>query len=227
MPVRLDFRVVESTSQDDGFSHSNILEIGPQSKGWLSSKYSIYPQSLVLLLSTPAQIEQIQMLGNAWAVSTQIDIQVGEVARGSSRDRKNAHFMELGSVFPESNEQFDYNARQLITVEIADDGRPCPVSFIKLVFHKNYQNKKNQYNQVGLTAISIIGTPAGSDNTEGEFNLDQVLSPYDELSFLVYTDTEITQLILKLEKRKLDAAGTERFEYAKKIKEAIDELCLA
>ena len=30
MPVRLDFRVVESTSQDDGFSHSNILEIGPQ-----------------------------------------------------------------------------------------------------------------------------------------------------------------------------------------------------
>ena len=35
------------------------------------------------------------MLGNAWAVSTQIDIQVGEVARGSSRDRKNAHFMEV------------------------------------------------------------------------------------------------------------------------------------
>ncbi len=35
------------------------------------------------------------MLGNAWAVSTQIEIQVGEVARGSSRDRKNAHFMEV------------------------------------------------------------------------------------------------------------------------------------
>ena len=72
-----------------------------------------------------------------------------------------------------------------------------------------------------------------------------VLSPYDDLSFLMYTDSEVrwtdnqptnqpinhfndflpqvAQLIAKLEKKKLEAVATERFEYAKKIKSAIGE----
>ena len=37
----------------------------------------------------------------------------------------------------------------------------------------------------------------------------------------MYTDTEVVQLINKLEKKKFEAVTTERFEYAKKIKSAI------
>ena len=48
-----------------------------------------------------------------------------------------------------------------------------------------------------------------------------ILSPYDDLSFLMYVDPEVVQVILKLEKKKLEAVNTERFEYAKKIKAAI------
>ena len=75
---------------------------------------------------------------------------------------------------------------------------------------------------------------------------DGVLSEYDDISFLMYTDKEVTkalmvvmvlslnihswfnvdlwkvaQIISKLEKKKLEAVSTERFEYAKKIKAAI------
>ena len=39
----------------------------------------------------------------------------------------------------------------------------------------------------------------------------------------MYTDTEVAQLINKLEKKKFEAVATERFEYAKKIKSAISK----
>ena len=78
--------------------------------------------------------------------------------------------------------------------------------------------------QVGLSAINIIGTPVEKADNQNGFNLDSdVWSLYDDLSFLMYTDTEVAQLINKLEKKKFEAVATERFEYAKKIKSAISE----
>ena len=78
--------------------------------------------------------------------------------------------------------------------------------------------------QVGLTALNIIGTPVEKSESQNGFNLDGDLwSLYDDLSFLMYTDTEVAQLINKLEKKKFEAVGTERFEYAKKIKSAISK----
>ena len=125
-------------------------------------------------------------------------------------------------------------------LQVSQGARPCPITFVKLVLHKNYQNRKNQYNQVcsfkfytfiytliqvGLTALNIIGTPVEKSESQNGFNLDGDLwSLYDDLSFLMYTDTEVAQLINKLEKKKFEAVGTERFEYAKKIKSAISKL---
>ena len=76
--------------------------------------------------------------------------------------------------------------------------------------------------KVGLTAVNIIGTPFEKADSQNVFNLDgDVWSLYDDLSFLMYTDIEVAQLINKLEKKKFEAVATERFEYAKKIKSAI------
>ena len=73
-----------------------------------------------------------------------------------------------------------------------------------------------------MTAVNIIGTPVDKADSQSGFNLDgDVWSLYDDLSFLMYTDTEVAQLINKLEKKKFEAVTTERFEYAKKIKSAI------
>lgn len=76
--------------------------------------------------------------------------------------------------------------------------------------------------KVGLTAVNIIGTPLEKADSQNVFNLDgDVWSLYDDLSFLMYTDVEVAQLINKLERKKFEAVATERFEYAKKIKSAI------
>merc|ERR1711997_212191 len=94
----------------------------------------------------------------------------------------------------------------------------------------NYQNRKNQYNQVGLAGVNVIGTPkvpfvdGSAKSLKSPLDGSDVLSDYDDLSFLMYTDREVAQIINKLEKKKLEAVNTERFEYAKKIKTAIGEL---
>merc|ERR1712130_141488 len=131
----------------------------------------------------------------------------------------------MGDLSMSSNKENDYSARQLQSVEITQAAKPCRVSFVKLVLHKNHQNRKNQYNQVGLYGVNLIGQPTSTTTSEGDWLEDgDVLSPYDDLSFLMYTDTEVAQLIAKLEKKKQEAVATERFEYAKKIKSAIGEL---
>ena len=90
-------------------------------------------------------------------------------------------------------------------------------------------SQSNSLTKVGLAGVNVIGTPkvtlVGGSASALKSPLDgsDVLSDYDDLSFLMYTDREVAQIISKLEKKKLEAVNTERFEYAKKIKTAIGE----
>jgi len=228
MPCRMMYRVVEVTSEEEGHSRMELLEVGPHAKGWMAAKYCIYPQTIILGLENRTTVEKLQIMGHPWAVTTKVEIWIGDVPKGQEVDIKKAYFMKLGEITMESNKDNDYIARQLQSIEVTQGARPCPITFVKLVLHKNYQNRKNQYNQVGLSAIDIIGTPVEKADNQNGFNLDSdVWSLYDDLSFLMYTDTEVAQLINKLEKKKFEAVATERFEYAKKIKSAISELCEA
>ena len=76
----------------------------------------------------------------------------------------------------------------------------------------------------------MIGTPkvpvfeGSAKSLKSPLDGSDVLSEYDDLSFLMYTDREVAQIISKLEKKKLEAVNTERFEFAKKIKTALGEL---
>lgn len=228
MPSRSEFRVVEVSSEEDGHKAAELLEVGPQAKGWISAKFCIFPQVLVLALERRSSIEKIQLLNHPSLIPTKVEIHIGDVPKGREVDPKKAYFMHLGDLEMDNNKSNDHTARQMQSVEVSSGAKPCPVLFVKLVFHKNYQNKKNQYNQVALAGVNIFGQPEEDKEQSEEFDLrSDVLSPYDDLAFLMYTDTEVAQLISKLEMRKVEAVSTERFEYAKKIKSAMSELELA
>ena len=81
-----------------------------------------------------------------------------------------------------------------------------------------------------MAAINVIGTPkepiqsqSSAKSMRSVLDNEGVLSEYDDISFLMYTDKEVAQIISKLEKKKYEAVSTERFEYAKKIKSAIGD----
>ena len=74
MPARIGYRVVEVTSEEEGYRGSQLVETGPQAKGWLTAKYCIYPQSVVLALDNRTTVDKLQILGQPWAVTTSLEI---------------------------------------------------------------------------------------------------------------------------------------------------------
>jgi hypothetical protein len=129
------YRVVEVTSEEEGHRGSELVEVGPQARGWMAAKYCIYPQTVILGLESRTTVEKLQIMGHPWAVATkvimlqlnccpsfiiylQIDIWIGDVPKGQEVDIKKAYFMKLGEVTMESNQDNDYIARQLQSIEV-------------------------------------------------------------------------------------------------------------
>ena len=94
------------------------------------------------------RIERVQVMGHPWAVSTSVEIWVGDVPRGQEVDLAKAYFMKIGEFPMESNKDNDYIARQLQCLEINQGPKPLAVTFLRFILHKNHTNRKNQYNQV-------------------------------------------------------------------------------
>ena len=118
MPGRLMYQVSQATSEEEGFRGSQLVELGPQAKGWLSAKYCIFPQTITFTLDSRSSIEKLQILGHPWAVSTKLEIWVGDVAKGQEVSLSKAYFMKIGEFNMESNEKNDYTARQLQCIEV-------------------------------------------------------------------------------------------------------------
>ena len=118
MPVRIGYRVVQVTSEEEGYRGSQLVETGPQAKGWLTAKYCIYPQSVVLALDNRTTVDKLQILGQPWAVTTSLEIWIGDVPKGSEVEVSKAYFMKVGEFPMESNEDNDFTARQLQCVEV-------------------------------------------------------------------------------------------------------------
>lgn len=56
------------------------------------------------------------------------------------------------------------------------------------------------------------------------FRKPDYISPLDDLAFDMYQDPEVAQIIRKLDERKREAVQKERYDYAKKLKQAIADL---
>lgn len=135
------------------------------------------------------------------------------------------------------NEKTNFKARELKSVHVDVIG-----SFVRFVVHKNHANTHNTCNQVGIVAINIIGDAVGKNSADKtdtdlnsvDFNVNPMpgmvrrrpdyISPLDDLTFDMYQDPEVAQIIRKLEAKKQEAVSQERYEFAKKLKIAITDL---
>ncbi|XP_071448433.1 centrosomal protein of 104 kDa [Hetaerina americana] len=63
-----------------------------------------------------------------------------------------------------------------------------------------------------------------NENLPRLINSRNYTSPYDDLAFEMYVDTEVATIIRHMEIKKREAVEGERFEYARKLKLAMDEL---
>ncbi|NXS50071.1 CE104 protein, partial [Balaeniceps rex] len=244
MPHKIGFVVVSSSGHEDGFSAKELMVHAPTVSGWRSPRLCQYPQEIVLQLVERCRIRKLQLLAHQYMISSKIEFYISESLPEYFAPYQSERFHRLGYVPLSDNEKTDFKARELKSVYMDAVGQ-----YLKLIFHKNYVNKYNLYGQVALVAINIIGDPADYSNDSNnipsrEKLIDHYLgiksddpaldgtylgkpdsiSPLDDLAFDMYQDPEVAQIIRRLDEKKREAVRRERYDYAKKLKQAIADL---
>ncbi len=74
-----------------------------------------------------------------------MEIEVGDTPPGVEVDAENASYVKVGKVVFDTNEKTEYKAREFKTINLEVVGQ-----FVKLLLHKNYDNRVNKFNQVNL-----------------------------------------------------------------------------
>ncbi|XP_016844299.1 centrosomal protein of 104 kDa isoform X2 [Nasonia vitripennis] len=195
MPRQIGFSVLSATSEDERHSSLELNIHGPTVRGWQSARRCTYPQEIILRLNKPAKLTRIQVLAHQYLI-------------------RYITLSDNGSTL--------YKSRELKSVALPE----TDAHSIKLRLFKPHCNAHNVYDQVGLIAVNILGEACGqqaSGQGEASYN-PHYLSPYDDLSFDMYVDREVAKIIRQMELKKLAAVEDERFEYASKLKIAMESL---
>lgn len=224
MLQKIHFRVVHVTSQDEGYPAKELNHHSPKTKGWRSVKHCPYPQQIVVELECTARIRKIQILSHQYLISSRIAFYIGDSWGDDTINMETSRFLRLGHIELSDNEDTNFRARELKSVHVDATG-----SCFQLFLYKNYPNKFNLQNQIGIVALNFIGEVAGPSfdrelPRDAESNRSDYVSPIDDLAFDVYQDPRLADVLRRLQSQKLEYARRENFELARQARDAIHRL---
>mmetsp|Transcript_15369 Transcript_15369/g.23138 ORF Transcript_15369/g.23138 Transcript_15369/m.23138 type:complete len:861 (-) Transcript_15369:165-2747(-) len=221
---KLRFSVVNCSSEHEDYPAIELNIHSPSTKGWQSRNFCDYPQELGFRMEGgDTHITQIQILSHQSKISTKIEIFVGQ-----GNDYHSATYKRLGYLSLDSNERSNYRARELKTVYVDHVG-----NFVRLLIHRNFVNKYNHYNQVGLVAVNFLGTEqppvaGGKGITDGRQMAKGAKSvpsnSLHDLSIDLNLDQGTAAKLRRLADAKARAVSQEDYKTAKTIKTVEGEL---
>ena len=211
--------------------------------GWQSSPNCAYPQHLIIQLNSfqnerhRVRLQSIKILCHEYMIPTKIEIHIASDAERPSNKNSGYTFdscrniKRLGYVKMDSNERSRYQARERKSIAIDDE----IIDFIKLTLHDCYHNELNSKNQVGIAALTILGTIEESKDTDkseiicdtslpiiSKNNIEQrniillhndPISPYDkrqtQISTFFHIDDQLKKRLENLERLKQQLASEE------------------
>ncbi|EZA61106.1 hypothetical protein X777_08318 [Ooceraea biroi] len=204
--------------EEDRHSSLELNVHGPTVRGWQSARNCTYPQELILRLHSPTKLTRIQVLAHQYLIPEKLEIWTTREENAST----STDFSYLGYITLSDNASTLYKSRELKSVALPE----TEALSLELRLHKPHTNAHNTYCQVGLIAINILGEPYGQEMSgqgDAPYN-PHYTSPYDDLAFEMYVDREVAKIIRQMEAKKLLAVEEERFEYASKLKVAMENL---
>ncbi|XP_051895592.1 centrosomal protein of 104 kDa isoform X2 [Pristis pectinata] len=243
MPHKIGFVAISSSGHEDGYNSNELMVHAPTVNGWRSPRFCLYPQEIILQMVERCRIRKLQLLAHQYLISTKIEFYISESLPDHFGSQHVDRFRRLGYVSLSDNQKTGFKARELKSVHVDAVGK-----YLKLTLHKNHVNRYNLYNQVALVAVNILGEPVEYKETcttpskdklidhylgcspddpalDGTyFGKSEVISPLDDLAFDMYQDPEVAQIIRKLDEEKREAVKHERYDFAKKLKQAIADL---
>ena len=150
---KLDFKFIESTTED---AEHPLLELkkGLKGKGWQSSKFSQFPQDIYIKFPQPVFIKRIDIIAHEKYIPSQIKFYsyCPKDNEGNNKNYHQANYKYVGFIIMDTNERNDYKIRESRKVIINEKSL-----FFKIKMDKNYTNKYNMFNQVGLMNIDFMG----------------------------------------------------------------------
>lgn len=155
---KLTMFVCYCSGEDANFPVTELTRHTRRTNGWQSPKLCEYPQELGFRFEGEVELQNLRVLVHESKIPSRIEIFVAEAseedrlqgASASTYDR--AVFRRLGHVNFCSNEENNFEARELKTVSIR---RTCV--FLKLIIRKPHVNDVNVFGQVGIVAVSPHG----------------------------------------------------------------------
>lgn len=256
---QLQFTVVWVSGQDPDHTKDELNRGSKESRGWQSPKNCHYPQQLILKLSSNEQVElsKIQFLSHQSKIASKVEIVVADdldennfpfsSSSSNAEQQRSITFDQcrsirrLGYVSLNSNEQSQYQARELKSINISSQR----ALFVKFILHDCWKNELNPYNQVGIISIQLLGSlltqkaPATVDNVTNAVKAALSLTslhhnPHENTPvrirerpkylFSLKLHPDIQARIDALEIKKKDRAKMEDFEGASILKEMLKEV---
>ncbi len=196
-PVRIPYTVAHCGSEDDLHLASELLQPGPGCKGWRSAQYCIFPQELVLQLGARSEVTRLQVMAHNCMIPSSMEVLVGDLASKPAAgggdepvDLRKALFASMGTVEWADNRETNFSGRQMQVIDLEGGGGSNRGLFLKLVLRRNHINRENEYNQVSLLGVNVLGHPVSAFDEE-----ERVTKPHrEDLAFLMYTDPDIVEV---------------------------------
>ena len=221
--TKLTYRLIESTSED--FEHPlNELNKGRKGNGWLSSRYCQYPQSLYIQFNQPVNVKQINILIHEKDIPNQIKFYtyIPQTSDEIVKNYRSLQFSYVGFIKMDSNQRSNYRAREFRKVFINTNAL-----YIKLELGKNYLNRYNIFNQVGLISLEFYGQILpliGNNKKINQYYIDESIRPPD------VTDAELERIcgdkLLDLKNEMKKNIEEEKYDVCKVIKAKIEKVKL-
>lgn len=217
----LKYRLIGATSEDPENSFYNLIS-SLNNNGWSSARYCTYPQELLIQMSRPCRLRQIDLIFHEYKISSLIEVYYFFPNKYSdfNLDLEDLVFKKIGDIIPSDNIHTKYQYREFKKVFLNEN-----VYYLKFVFHQNYHNLKNTFNQVGITNIQCFGIDFTPININGLYpKYQKQNNPEDKAK--EQSDDNIIDKICKAKMQELKEALNlckiiENYDQAKKIYELI------
>ena len=151
---KLDFHVLSASSSEiEEGSLEELKRPLSKSRGWHSSKYCTFPQSIYIAFDTPINLRQINLLSHEKKISEKISFYAycpqGDI---SIKNYKVIPYLNFGYIKLNDNSDNNYKAREFKKVFV-----DVKCLYLRIDFSKNYNNGYNPFNQVALINIEFFG----------------------------------------------------------------------
>ena len=200
------------TSEDPSFPITNLQE-NECNNGWISHKFCIFPQKMIIKFKNYVDLKQINILMNETKIPTIIQF-INCIPLTENKKKNDYKYEKIGHIELSSNEESNYNSREYRKILV----NLKRVKRIKILLFKNFKNSFNPYNQIGIVSLKFIGNCSEINDSIKSINNSNLLSEENKEE-----EEEIEENNEEEEKENLEYNENDNSEEEYKSKEIINK----